>query len=174
MNLCTYLELTKKNQKITTCNQLDLETMGFWHIVSNKKIPKHYYHVQSEIGDVEMITKFYPHVFFFFFNSFRRQKAKKPTPNSSRTKRRCTHLMGRQSSLNVSQHHIKSNKAPSNKNAAKDNLHPHQEATDGSMSLKRKKKKGYSQKKQKPINHHHPPFTCLTLCDPYSMTHGWW
>ena len=32
-NLRIYLKLIKKNQKITTCNQLDLETLGSWPIM---------------------------------------------------------------------------------------------------------------------------------------------
>ena len=28
-----YLKLMKKNQKITTCNRLDLEALGFWPIM---------------------------------------------------------------------------------------------------------------------------------------------
>jgi hypothetical protein len=35
-----YLELTKKNEWITTYNQLDLETLGFWAIMP-KILPGH-------------------------------------------------------------------------------------------------------------------------------------
>jgi hypothetical protein len=31
----------RKKQKITTCNQLDLETLGFWPIML-KNLPSHY------------------------------------------------------------------------------------------------------------------------------------
>ena len=35
-----YFELIKKNRKITTCNRLDLETLGSGHIVP-KNLPQH-------------------------------------------------------------------------------------------------------------------------------------
>jgi hypothetical protein len=33
-----YLMLVKENQKITTCNQLDLEALGFWVIMTNNLV----------------------------------------------------------------------------------------------------------------------------------------
>ena len=36
-----YPKLKKKNRKMTTCNRLDLETLGFWPILS-KKSPGHW------------------------------------------------------------------------------------------------------------------------------------
>ena len=38
---CLHLKLMKKNQKMSTCNQLDLETLGYWPIM-HISLPGHW------------------------------------------------------------------------------------------------------------------------------------